>query len=148
DAEHRAWRRRFGEIRCKDVMSRDVVAVRPGTPAQRAWELMIQHAVKALPVLDPDRVLLGIVTMHDFFVDQAPAASGGTARPRRGVMDLMTTQVLTTRPDQPIVDLTATFSDGGRHHLPVVDDQHRLVGMVTQSDMVAALFRAGVERAA
>jgi len=149
DAEHRAWRRRFGEVRCSDVMSRDVVSVRPTTPVQQAWQLMLQHTIKALPVIDPDRVLLGIVTMHDFFVDRL--AGDGPARgdrPRASVMDLMTTQVLTTRAEQTIVDLTATFSDGGRHHLPVVDDQHRLIGMVTQSDMVAALYRAGLERAA
>jgi CBS domain-containing membrane protein len=146
EAEHRAWRRRFGEIRCADVMSRDVVAVRPSTSTEHAWQLMLRHSIKALPVVDPDRVLLGIVTMHDFFVDRARAGTSG--QPRTAVMDLMTTQVLTTRPEQTIVDLTATFSDGGRHHLPVVDDQHRLVGMVTQSDMVAALYRAGLERPA
>jgi CBS domain-containing membrane protein len=146
EAEHRAWRRRFGEITCADVMSRDVVSVKPSTPVQRAWQLMIEHGIKALPVLDPDRVLLGIVTMHDFFVDRIPQADGRPPRPYSAVMDLMTTRVLTARPEQTIVDLTATFSDGGRHHLPVVDDQHRLVGMVTQSDMVAALFRAGLER--
>ena len=124
------------------------VSVKPSTPVQRAWELMLRHSVKALPVLDPDRVLLGIVTMHDFFVDRVPDTHGAPPRPHSAVMDLMTTRVLTTRPEQTIVDLTATFSDDGRHHLPVVDDQHRLVGMVTQSDMVAALFRAGIERAA
>jgi len=148
EAEHRAWRRRFGEITCADVMSRDVISVKPSTPAQRAWQLMVEHRIKALPVIDPDRVLLGIVTLHDFFVDRlAPADGGDRARPRTAVADLMTTRVHTTTPEQPIVDLTATFSDGGRHHLPVVDAQHRLVGMVTQSDMVAALYRAGVERA-
>ena len=148
EAEHRAWRRRFGEITCADVMSRDVVTVKPSTPVQRAWQLMVEHRIKALPVIDPDRVLLGIVTMHDFFVDRVvPADGSDRLRPRSAVVDLMTTHVHTTTPGQPIVDLTATFSDGGRHHLPVVDAQHRLVGMVTQSDMVAALYRAGVERA-
>ncbi|HEY9028139.1 MAG TPA: CBS domain-containing protein, partial [Burkholderiaceae bacterium] len=147
EAEHRAWRRRFGEITCADVMSRDVVSVRPSTPVQHAWQLMIRHAIKALPVLDADRLLVGIVTMHDFFVDRAPRAEGeDAAHPRTAVRELMTTEVLTARPEQTIVDLTATFSDGGRHHLPVVDGQHRLVGMVTQSDMVAALYRAGLER--
>jgi CBS domain-containing membrane protein len=148
EAEHRAWRRRFGEVRCADVMSRDVVSVKPSTPSERAWQLMIEHRIKALPVLDPDRVLLGIVTLHDFFVDRMAQAQAGAARARSAVRELMTTQVLTARPEQAIVDLTTTFSDGGRHHLPVVDDQHRLVGMVTQSDMVAALYRAGLERPA
>ena len=58
----------------------------------------------------------------------------------------MTRDVLVAHPAQALVDLMSAFSDGGRHHLPVVDGGRRLVGMVTQSDMVAALFRAGLER--
>jgi CBS domain-containing membrane protein len=147
-AEHSAWSRRFGDIRCADVMSRDVVSVQPSTPAQEAWQLMIRHAVKALPALDVDGTLLGIVTLHDFFVGQA-AAPGGAAdlSPSPRVGDLMTRHVLVARPDDALVDLVSAFSDGGRHHLPVVDERRRLVGMVTQSDMVAALFRAGLQRA-
>ena len=60
----------------------------------------------------------------------------------------MTTDVLTAAPGQELVDLLHAFSDGGRHHLPVVDTERRLLGMLTQSDMVAALFRAGIERPA
>jgi CBS domain-containing membrane protein len=149
EAEHRAWRRRFGDIRCEDVMSRDVVSVQPSTPAQRAWQLMIRHAVKALPALDADGRLLGIVTLHDFFVGHELASDGATsAAAFSRVGDIMTRDVLTARPHQALVDLMPAFSDGGRHHLPVVDDERRLVGMVTQSDMVAALFRAGLERPA
>ena len=146
-AEHQAWSRRFGDIRCEDVMSRDVVSVQPSTAAQDAWQLMIRHSVKALPVVDIDATLLGIVTLHDFFVGHGVGQGGATdvgPSPRAG--DLMTSDVSTARPHQAMVDLMTMFSDGGRHHLPVVDDRHRLVGMVTQSDMVAALFRAGLEK--
>jgi CBS domain-containing membrane protein len=130
-------------------MSRDVVSVQPSTPAQEAWQLMIRHSVKALPALDVDGTLLGIVTLHDFFMGQA-AAPGGAAdtSPSPRVGDLMTRQVLSARPGDALVDLVSAFSDGGRHHLPVVDERHRLVGMVTQSDMVAALFRAGLQPSA
>ncbi len=149
DAEHRAWQRRFGDIRCEDIMSRDVVTVLPSTPAEHAWQLMMRHAVKALPALDADGTLLGIVTLHDFFVGHAPAGGvAAAAASRARVGDFMTTRVLTARREQALVDLVAAFSDGGRHHVPVVDGAHRLVGMVTQSDMVAALFRAGLERRA
>jgi CBS domain-containing membrane protein len=145
DAEHRAWSRRFGDIRCADVMSRDVVRVHPSTSTQDAWALMIRHAVKALPVVGLDDRVLGIVTLHDFFVDR-PDPDADSLSPRVG--DLMTRDVLVARPAQALVDLMTAFSDGGRHHLPVVDEAQRLVGMVTQSDMVAALFRAGLERPA
>ena len=141
-----AWKRRFGSLRCADVMSRDVVTVQASTPAPDAWRLMVEHAVKALPVVDAGRALAGIITLHDFFVGQeAASTSAGTGA--WSVGDIMTRAVLTARPEQALVDLMPALSDGGRHHLPVVSDDGRLVGMVTQSDMVAALFRAGLERA-
>ena len=146
-AEHVAWKRRFGSLQCHDIMSRDVVSVLPSTPAREAWRLMIRHGVKALPVLDDRRGLAGIITLHDFFVGHEVAA-GVAGNASWLVGDVMTRDVLTARPGQELVDLMPAFSDGGRHHLPVVDDHGRLVGMVTQSDMVAALFRAGLERPA
>ena len=147
EAENRAWTRRFGSLRCEDVMSRDVVRALPSTPAREAWQLLIEHAVKALPVVDAQHRLLGIVTLHDFFLghDLVPGAAGNAAWL---VADIMTHDVLTATPRQELVDLMSAFSDGGRHHLPVVDGDRRLVGMVTQSDMVAALFRAGLESSA
>jgi len=60
----------------------------------------------------------------------------------RRVEDIMTRKVRTARPEQAIADLVRGFSDGGLHHMPVLDTQDRLVGMVTQSDLVAALFMA------
>jgi len=144
EAEHRAWRRRFGRLRCNEIMSHDVVTVTPSTAAQEAWQRMIHHAVKALPVVDAQSRLLGIVTLHDFFVGHEVATQAGHAAWLVG--DIMTRDVLTASPAQDLVDLMHAFSDGGRHHLPVVDDHKRLVGMLTQSDMVAALFRAGIER--
>jgi CBS domain-containing membrane protein len=146
DAEMLAWKRRFGSIKCADVMSRDVVRVLPSTAAREAWQLMIRHAVKALPVVDTHDVLQGIVTLHDFFVGHeiVSTASGIDAWL---VADVMTRDVLTAAPGQELVDLVPAFSNGGRHHLPVVAGDGVLVGMVTQSDMVAALFRAGLERA-
>ena len=147
EAEQRAWRRRFGSLRCGEIMSHDVVSVLPSTPAREAWQRMIRHAVKALPVVDAQARLLGIVTLHDFFVGHELAA-GVAGRASWLVGDIMTTDVLTAAPGQELVELMHAFSDGGRHHLPVVDEQRRLLGMLTQSDMVAALFRAGIERPA
>ena len=146
-AEGLAWKRRFGTIRCSDVMSRDVVRVLASTPAREAWRLMIRHAVKAVPVVDERNALQGIVTLHDFFVGHEIVASSAGIDAWT-VADVMTRDVLTAAPSQELVDLVRAFSDGGRHHLPVVDGDGVLVGMVTQSDMVAALFRAGLERAA
>lgn len=142
-AEQRAVRHKFGDLLCGEIMSRDVVSIGPRDTVEEAWVRLGEHSIKALPVVRDDGTLAGIVSLHDFFV------AHGTTDPRqmpvmstaRHVQDIMTRRVRVARPEQPMVDLVALFSDGGLHHLPVVDDQLRVVGMITQSDMVAALFR-------
>jgi CBS domain-containing membrane protein len=148
-AELHAHRRRFGDIRCADIMSRDVVSAQPSTRLDQAWVLLAQHKVKALPVVDEHGELVGIVSLHDFFVNRHGPDALIAAPVRNGalcVKDVMTRHVISARPEQPIVELVSRFSDGGLHHLPVIDAQRHIVGMVTQSDLVAALFRSQLDR--
>lgn len=149
-AQLHASRRKFGDVLCGDIMSRDVISVGPRDSVEAAWIKLSEHKIKALPVLRGDGTLAGIVSLHDFFLLH------GTADPRkmpvmstaRYVQDIMTRRVRVSRPEQPMVDLVGLFSDGGLHHLPVVDADLRVIGMITQSDLVAALFRTGQEAAA
>lgn len=150
-AEQRAYRRRFGAVRCMDIMSEDVVAVSAHASVDEAWDLLAKHRVKALPVVAEARRLVGIVSLHDFFVPPGAArAPGARHEPREGatVSDLMSADVVTASPEQPMIDLATLFSDGGLHHMPVVDHRGAVVGMLTQSDFVAALLRAGLEKPA
>lgn len=55
--------------------------------------------------------------------------------------ELMTRRVFTARADQLLSELIQMFSGGGLHHIPVVDSQDGLVGMVAQSDLVGVLTR-------
>lgn len=139
-----AQRRQWGSVRCDDIMSRDVVRVNHDHSLDEAWARLAHHKVKALPVTDENDRLVGIVSMHDFFISQtAPDPRRlPTMTQARQVRDIMTQRVRTARPEQPLVELVPLFSDRGLHHMPVVDDQQRVVGIITQSDMVAALFQA------
>jgi len=137
-AERRAWRRRFGDMRCTDVMSHDVVTIAPSATLEAAWSQLAHHRLKALPVVEDGR-LVGIVTMHDFLLSQD--------LPWRSVEDAMTREVVSANPEQLVIELVPTFSDQGIHHVPIVDADRRVIGMLTQSDLVAALFRAGLDQA-
>ncbi|MDE2616219.1 MAG: HPP family protein [Burkholderiales bacterium] len=144
-AQLQASRRKWGDIHCRDIMSRDVVHVRPLDSVDEAWARLVRHKVKALPVIRLDGTLAGIVSLHDFFVghsapDPRKMPVMSTAR---YVADIMTRKVRVARPEQLMVDLVTLFSDGGLHHMPVVDGQLHVVGMITQSDVVAALFKTG-----
>ena len=148
--EQRAYQRRFGAICCADIMSRDIYEVTPQTPMGEVWQLLQQHHIKAVPVVGSDGVLLGIVSLHDFVASHAARADGEVQvlfDATRAVGEIMTSRVICAAPQQGLAELVPLFSDAGRHHLPVVDAQRRVVGMLTQSDMLAALFRSGLEQA-
>jgi len=155
--ELEAWRRRLGTVRCADVMSHAPVAVEYGTPLQQAWTLMHERRIKALPVLDRARRVIGIVTQADFFrhIDfQQHEGLGGRlrdfVRATRQVISskpevigqIMTPQVRVASEDRPMAELVPLFSEGGHHHIPIIDGERRLTGMITQSDFVRALYRA------
>ena len=154
--EMHAYRRRFGEITCSDVMSRDVITAEFSTTLEEAWTLLRQHRIKALPVTDRARRVIGIVTLVDFMknanLDVYETFEEKLRQLIRRTRDLhsskpevigqiMTQPVKTARHDMHIVELVPLLSDKGLHHIPIVDDERRLIGMLTQSDLIAALYR-------
>jgi len=155
--EMESWHRRLGTVRCADIMSRDPVVAEFGMPLQDAWTLMHERRIKALPVTDRTRRVVGIVTQADFFrqIDlEHHEGIGGRLRhfirATRSVVSnkpevvgqIMTRQVRVASEDRPLAELVPLFSEGGHHHIPIIDAERRLTGMVTQSDFVRALYRA------
>lgn len=154
-AEMHAYQRRFGALTCADIMSADVLTVRFGTSLEEAWRLLRRHRVKSLPVVDDARRVIGIVTQADFIrragLDTpaafTPRALGAqlrrfvtrSDRPER-IGQIMATPVRTAPADKPIAELVPMFADTGHHHIPILDAQQRLVGIVTQSDLIVALY--------
>lgn len=140
EAQLHALRERVGTVLCQDVMSRDLIVVAPEESAMVAWHRLSQHHIKALPVVDDAQRLVGILTLHDLMIDrQRQLPREAASLEQKQVADLMTREVRTARRYQPLYDLVEFFSDGGLHHMPVVEGE-QLVGILTQSDMVAALF--------
>lgn len=141
-AEQQAQKRRFGAIRCADIMSRDVVSIQPDASLQQAWDKLAHHKVKALPVTNAAGLLQGMVSLHDFFLPHQQARSIPQAARLDGkVADIMSRPVRSLQATQPVSELALAFSDGGMHHMPVINADGRLCGMITQSDLIAVLFK-------
>ncbi len=151
-----AARRRMTTLRCADVMSKDVKVAEWGTPLQEAWSLLREHHIKALPVVDRARRVIGIVTLADFMRGASlDVHDDWPSRLRRLILPTTTThsekaevvgqimsrQVRVASAERPLADLVPMFAATGHHHIPIVGDEARLVGIVTQSDLVAALAR-------
>jgi len=155
--EMQAFRRRFGETHCGEIMSRDILAVEFATELADAWHMMREHAVQALPVIDRARRVIGIVTRSDFLhhADLSDYRSVGTrladflrrtphshSQKHEVVGQIMSAPARTAQDATPIVELVPLMADLGLHHVPIVNAERRLVGMVTQTDLVAALYES------
>ncbi len=138
DAEVHAVDRQLGQLKVGTVMARDVLTVLPFETVYRIRLIMNQHHVKAVPVVDEERRVIGIVTIYDLFnlalANLDPASK------------VMTSPVTTIGADEPVARLVSLMSDAGLRHIPVVDADGRLAGIVTRSELIAVLNRALVGR--
>lgn len=161
--ELRAYQRRFGVISCFDIMSKDVLHVEFGTPLDEAWRTMRAHEIGALPVLNRARRVIGIITQTDFLRHGGLDDYQGMRHRLRAILrrtglshterpevvgQLMTHQPHTARLGTPIIDLVPLMADAGYHHIPIVDDEDRLAGIISQSDLMAALYETRFAEAA
>lgn len=155
-AEVHAYRRRFGTVRCAEVMTRGVVAVEYGTLLEEAWTLMRRHRIKALPVVDRARRVVGILTWADFmrsadldgyrsldaqlrrFIRRSGRTHGDKAEV---VGQIMSTPAQTAVETTPVVTLIALLGGAGHSHIPIVDEDGRLSGIVTPRDLIAELYQ-------
>jgi CBS domain-containing membrane protein len=161
--EQRAYQRRFGMLTCGDIMSRDIVSAEFGSCLEDAWRVMREHRLAALPVLNRADRVIGIITLADFLeygglndihgldhqLKKFLRKSGITHTEKAEVVgQIMCKQATTVHIDTPIADLVPLMADSGLHHIPVIDHEQRFVGMVAQSDLIAALYERRLAEAA
>jgi CBS domain-containing protein len=147
-----------------DVMSRTVVTVMPGHSIPHAAQIMLDHKVSGVPVVDGDDRLVGILTEGDVLrrveygvTGPQPhwiqsSASEGAARDfvksrSRRVVDVMTTPVVTVTETTPLADVAVMFGTRGIKRAPVLRDG-RLVGVVSRADLLRIIAAARPEKIA
>ncbi|UXS96269.1 HPP family protein [Agrobacterium tumefaciens] len=152
--ELRSWRRRALHLDCASVMSRDVVGVAPDDSLRHAHSLMHNHHFKALPVTNDRAEIVGIVTQTDFlekaswrngrpsigFLQRLRLILSGTSAPNDTVKDIMTSPVRTVQPETAIEEAIIRFAEEGLHYLPVIDANGKMVGILSQSDVMVAML--------
>ena len=149
-----ARRQRMGEVLVGDIMTHDVIKAEYGDDVEDLWMLMAKHKIRSIPIVDKYNKIQGIVTIADFLnqvktpTDEPlkvrfekflkPSIGMSTDKPEYAG-HLMNTAVITVHPNQHILDLFPIFYENGVHHLPVVDDDNKLLGMMTPKNLLIAL---------
>ncbi len=136
DTRLRTVQRHLAQTRCADIMSSPPISAAPAMPHAEAQALLQAHGIKALPVVDAAGGIVGIVTRADLLRPAAPDAQ---------VRHCMSRRVRVVSAQRHLAALLPLFASTGHHHIPVVDGADRLVGMITQSDVVGALAQGATE---
>jgi CBS domain-containing membrane protein len=155
-AQLNAYQRKSAAIRCRDIMSRNLITVGPNSPVAGAWQLLRKHNISILPVTDTEQQLLGVVSTADFLknlqvphyrgllrhVNQLLLKNRHNKQYKRKVAEIMVSSLSVAHEDDHIAALVPMLSDQGLQHIPVLNTQQQLVGVITQSDLIAALFNS------
>lgn len=142
-----------------DVMVRDVVTVHPETSVADAIALLSKHDVSALPVVDAEGRILGIVSEADLVhrveigtekhrswwmeaVTGASALAGDFAKSHgQKVEEVMTAEVVSATEDTPLAEIATLLERHRIKRVPIVRDG-KVVGVVSRSNLIQALASA------
>lgn len=141
--------------RVGEVMTREVVSVLPETPVGEIVRMLLTRDFRALPVIDTEGRLLGIITNGDLVeragltarvellgvlegqaLEQQLAASGARART---AADVMTPEPMRVTAAEPLDRAAHLMAEHRIKRLPVADDAGRLVGMLSRVDVLRTM---------
>ena len=117
----------------KEVMTRDVVALRPQQPFAQALALLAQHRFRHLLVIDADARLAGVISDRDLL----RCMSRESDLERLTVADIMWSAVVTVQPDTLLSEAAAQMLSRRINCLPVVEHD-RVCGILTSTDLLQA----------
>lgn len=149
----------FHQLRAKDVMQRELVVVHASDPLREVERVLVDAQVSAVPVLDDDEHVLGIVSMRDVVsryaddhelpadadpdtfddeVDETETVAFQRLDGEPCAGDVMTTDVVSCGGNALLSDIAARMVDHRVHRVLVVE-RNRLTGLVSTMDLLGAL---------
>lgn len=144
-----AHQRGLDSMSLRNIMTREVVTVGADARLENVWDLLRRHHIRGVPVVDNERRVIGMIAIADF-LKQVNWRMCETLmqrlklifkrQPKLSVREVMTSPAITVPEDTPLTRIFLTFAENGINHLPVVDRDQRLTGIITRLDLLAALY--------
>lgn len=147
----------------RDIMRSDVVTIGPDATVRELADLLAEHAISGVPVVDAAGALVGVVTEGDVIMQDAElhfphylqfldsviyleSVRKFEERFRKTfgnkVGDVMSTEAITVTPDATVHEITTLMADNNVNRLPVIEGG-RIVGIITRGDIVRAIAERG-----
>ncbi len=160
-AEMQAATHRTGPLTATDIMSRDLVTARPDDSLSQVAEQFRQHRFTALPVVQNKDEYLGVIFQmhliskgqdealrqdHRFAKAMARLLRRDRTTPIRA-REIMDTNLPHANPNTPVAALLPLMAEGDVDAVPVIEHE-RILGIVTRTDLIAALARSSLQNPA
>jgi CBS-domain-containing membrane protein len=147
-------------LKARDVMTREVVSVTPDTAIEELAQLLVGKKVSAVPVVEKDGKLVGIISEGDLLQRDKPlhiptvisifdwvlyleSSKKFETEVKKitalKVGELCTRDVMTCTPDTPLTEVAQLMVNRHVHLVPVVDEEKKVVGVVARLDIVRSL---------
>ena len=150
------------EVTAGEIMTREVVAVRPDTPLAEVAAAMGNRGISGVPVVDSAGLVVGVISEKDFLTHmgvQEPKnfmslvasclkSKGCVALPikKQTAGDIMSAPAVTVGPDTTVKEIAAIFTGKGINRVPVTAADGRLLGIVTRGDLVKQAALGGAPK--
>ena len=146
----------------KDIMTREVISVKPETPLQEAAEILAKHGFDGMPVVDEENKLVGILTEYDliskgsathlptfqkiiknlgvYSKDKSQFTKDFEEISSLKVKDVMNNDPLTLLEDATYEEAVQAFRDHHRvNPIPVIDQDRKVIGVISRFDVLKPL---------
>jgi CBS-domain-containing membrane protein len=143
------------QIPVRNMMTRNVVTVRPDAELHAAAALLSENRISGMPVIDDQGRVIGVISEADILImagmkrdhtfkdilrniigEPVPAKKGG-----KKVQDVMSFPPITSKADDDVGEVARILDERRIKRLPVVDDEGMLLGIVSRADIVRAIGR-------
>jgi CBS domain-containing protein len=152
-------------MKARDHMTTGVITVDRATDVAKIASILKKHRITGVPVVDEERRLLGVVTHEELiniflphylsmfdelaFLDDLGAIEAQTMAEIEPSLflaeDVMVADPITVKPETSIMKVAALMLNKRLVFIPVVDDEHRVVGVLNRSDVSCAFTGASPE---
>ncbi|QPK49278.1 CBS domain-containing protein [Streptomyces gardneri] len=116
------------------LMTDEVVSAVPAASFREVAKMLAEHDISGVPVVDEDDHVVGVVSESDLL-----------ARHELTARELMNTPAVTIHAEETVADAARLMVRRGVERLPVVDEEERLVGIVTRRDLLCVYLRPDAE---
>lgn len=117
-----------------EIMNKQMMHLEGGLSVKEAWEKIKNHDIKHFPVLNEEGKLLGMLSEKDIL-------RGMQEEEGKKLHEMTAKQTLCADPETELTDIMKVFSDHTVEAVPVVDQRHEVVGILTQNDLLQTMIK-------